>query len=279
MSVCVVTDSTADISSELVAQYGIEVVPLSVTIGDDTMPDGTLTQPEFFARMAKAANLPTTSQPPVGQFVDVYEHALSTFDEVISLHISSKLSGTFDSARQAAEAFQGRVHVFDSRNLSWGLGLQVLYACREAAAGVSAQAVMERLEGVRERVRLIVGLDSLHNLAKGGRIGSVSAFLGSVLDLKVTFTVDAEGSFAPVGRSRGEKAALRNTLDWVSKQMGNATRGRFAVGYAMHPERAQWLADEIRKRFEALDLYVYETGTVIASHTGTGWGIALLPEE
>ncbi len=279
MRFAVVTDSTADITQDLAEERGIQVVPLSLTIGDETMPDMTLTQAEFFQRMNASPRLPTTSQPPIGAFVEAYERALAVADEVISIHISANLSGTFDSARQAAERFAGRVHVFDSRNLSWGLALQVMDAAASAAQGLSVEAALERLDGARERVRLIVGVDSLDNLAKGGRIGAVSSFFGSVLDLKVTFTVDEAGSFKPLGRSRGEKAALRYTLDWIEKQMKGAVKGRFAVGYAMKPERAQWLADEIRRRFEALEMNVYATGTVIATHTGTGWGVALLPED
>ncbi|HSK47953.1 MAG TPA: DegV family protein, partial [Coriobacteriia bacterium] len=206
MSFAIVTDSTSDISAELAAERGIDVVPLSVTIGDETMLDDTLTQTEFFERMASAPRLPTTSQPSVGAFVEVYERALAKAEEVLSIHISSKLSGTFDSATQAAAQFAGRVHVFDSRNLSWGLSLQVLEATAAAAQGLGVAATLERLESARDRTKLIVGLDSLDNHAKGGRIGKVSAFLGAMLDLKVTLTVDSTGAFQPVARSRGEKA-------------------------------------------------------------------------
>lgn len=277
MTFAVVTDSTADLGTELAEEYSIDVVPLSVTINGETLPDGVLTQTEFFDRMNKAPQLPTTSQPSVGTFIDAYERALQKADNVLSVHISSKLSGTVDSASQAAEQFGGRVKVFDSRNLSWGLGWQVLEAAKASAEDVSLESAIERLERARERVRLIVGVDALDNLAKGGRIGRVSAFLGAMLDLKVTFTVDTEGSFAPVGRSRGEKAALRLTLDWIEEQMGDSKSGRFAVGYAMKAERAQQLADAIRERFDAAEVRLYATGSVIASHTGTGWGVAVLP--
>jgi DegV family protein with EDD domain len=277
MGFTVVTDSTADIAPDLAAERGITVVPLSVTIAGETMPDQTLSQDEFFARMRTAPKLPTTSQPSVGEFVDAYERLLKTADEVVSVHISQKLSGTFDSARQAAMEFAGRVHVFDSRNLSWGLAYQVLDAASSAASELSAEAALERLTDARDRVRMIVALDSLENLAKGGRIGRVSAFLGAMLDLKVTLTVDATGAFEPVARSRGEKAALRHTLDWVAGHMGDAEKGRFAVGYAQKKERAEWLAAQIRERFDVVELHIYEAGSVIAAHTGTGWGVTVLP--
>ncbi len=275
----VVTDSTADIAPDIAAAHGITVVPLSVSFGTETFQDQTLGQQEFFDRMRSGATLPTTSQPPVGAFVDAYRTALERADQVISVHISNRLSGTIESARQAAEQFSDKVHVFDSLNLSWGLGLQVVEAARAATEGSSVDQALERLAKARERVRLIVGLDSLDNLARGGRIGQVSAFLGSLLNLKVTLTVDADGAFEPVARSRGEKAALEHTLQWVTEKMGSATKGRFAVGHALSRDRAERIAEELRRRFDVSDLVIYETGSVISTHTGTGWGVALLPED
>lgn len=276
-SFAVVTDSTADIPASIAQQHGIRVVPLSVSFGSDTMADGTLTQPEFFARMAAESQLPTTSQPSVGAFVEAYEKALETAESVVSVHISNRLSGTIESAMQAAEQFPGRVHVHDSLNLSWALAFQVVEAAKLAAEGLSPDAALEHLARVRERVRLIVGLDSLDNLARGGRIGKVSAMLGAMLNLKVTLTVDANGAFEPLARSRGEKAALAHTLEWVAEKMGSARRGSFAVGYAMEPNRAQRLAEELRGRYEIDELVIYEAGSVICTHTGTGWGVAVLP--
>lgn len=275
----VVTDSTADIAPDIAAAHGITVVPLSVSFGTETFPDQTLGQQEFFDRMRSAATLPTTSQPPVGAFADVYRAALERADHVISVHVSNRLSGTIESARQAAGQFSDKVHVFDSLNLSWGLGLQVIEAARSAAEGNSVDQALERLAKARESVRLIVGLDSLDNLARGGRIGQVSAFLGSLLNLKVTLTVDADGAFQPVARSRGEKAAFEHTLQWVTEKMGSATRGRFAVGHALSRDRAERIAEELRRRFDVSDLVIYEAGSVISTHTGTGWGVALLPED
>lgn len=275
----VITDSTADIAPAIASERGIEVVPLAVTIDGETLPDGVLTQEEFFARMSKAPELPTTSQPSVGAFTEAYERALERAENVLSVHISNRLSGTVESARQAAEKFGDRVHVFDSLNLSWGLGWQVLDAAQSAAEGLDVAQALGRLEEARRRTKLLVGLDSLHNLAKGGRIGKVSAFLGSMLDLKVTLTVDDDGAFQPVARSRGEKAALKHTLEWVATQMGGATRGSFAIGYAMKRERAAWLREQIEQRFEIAEMVEYAAGSVICAHTGTGWGVAVRPHD
>jgi DegV family protein with EDD domain len=274
----VVTDSTADIPVEMAAARNVAVVPLTVSFGAENFLDGELTQQQFFDRMKASPKLPTTSQPSVGAFVEVYEKALATAEEVLSVHISSRLSGTIESARTAAEQFAGKVHVYDSKNLSWGLAFQVMEAAKAATEGLSVAAALERVERVRDRVKIIVGLDKLDNLAKGGRIGRVSAFLGSFLDLKVTLTVDSDGAFTPVARTRGEKAALKHTLDWVAEHMGNAKSGAFAVGHALSESRAHDLADAIKQRFDASEMVVYETGIVIATHTGTGWGVIFVPE-
>jgi DegV family protein with EDD domain len=273
----VITDSTSDMPLELAAERGIEVVPLSASFGEETFVDGELTQAEFFRRMDAAPELPTTSQPSVGAFVEAYERVLKTADAVISVHISEKLSGTIDSARQAAEQFPGRVHIFDSRNLSWGLAYQALDAAASAAEGLSVAAALERLEDVRGRVRMLVGVDSLKSLQKGGRIGKVSGFLGSMLDLKVTFTVDENGEFLPLKRSRGDKAAMRYTMEWVAEQMGDARRARFAVQHAMSLDRAEQLRVDIEGKYEAEEMHVVEVGIVIATHVGTGWGVTLVP--
>jgi DegV family protein with EDD domain len=274
----VFTDSTADLSAELCARYGIEVVPLSVTIGDETFPDGTISQEAFFAKMNAAPALPTTSQPAVGTFVDAYERALTSAREIVSIHISSHLSGTMEAARQAAKAFDGRVHVVDSLNLSWGLGWQVLEAARAVAGGLAVTDVLSRVECVRERVQLIVGLDKLDNLAKGGRIGRVAALFGSVLNMRITFCV-RDGIFQPVGRARGTQAILEQTMDWIAEQMGSRKRGAFCVMHAMAPDKAEWLLRAIEERFEVTEMHTAETGAVIATHTGNGFGVAFVPQD
>ena len=274
----VITDSTADLTPELLERYAIGVVPLSVTIGGETFPDGTFTQAEFFERMNAASALPTTSQPPVGAFKEAYERALETAREVVSVHISTHLSGTVEAAREAAKDFGGRVHVFDSLNLSWGLGWQVLEAARAVSEGLSAEEVLRRAEALRDRVHLIVGVDKLDNLAKGGRIGRVTAFLGSVLNMRVTFCV-CDGIFVPVGRARGTSAILAQTMEWIADQMDGRSRGAFCVIHAMAADKAEWLRDAIEARFDVAEMHMAETGTVIATHTGTGFGVAFIPQE
>ncbi len=277
-TVAIVTDSTADLTPDVCERFGITVVPLTLTIDGESMPDGTLSQPEFFARMNAASALPTTSQPAVGAFVEAYESALQTATHVVCVNISSKLSGTFSSALRAAEEFVDKVHVVDSLNLSWGLGLQVVEAAKAATEGLDANAVVRRVERARDRVHMLVGLDSLDNMVKGGRISRVAGAVGGALNVRITIT-PKNGLLTVVKPVRGAKKALDYTIRWLEDRMQGSTRGAFCVMHAMAEDRADWLKQAILERFEPTELYCVETGTAIATHTGTGWGVAVLPEE
>jgi DegV family protein with EDD domain len=277
--IAIVTDSCCDLPRDHVERLGVAVVPLSFTIGGRTYQDGEISSAEFYRLMKAAPELPKTSQPAVGAFVQAYRQALESASEIVSVHVSSKLSGTFESAREAARQIGDRVHVIDSLNLSGGQGLQVLAGARAAEAGATLDAVVGAVGSARDRVSMIVGLDRLDNLARGGRIGRVSAFLGGLLNLKVTLTVGADGAFEPVARTRGTQAALQHTIDWVATKMDGRKRGEFAVAHFEQPESAEWLRDRLETEYEVIEMLLVETGPVIATHCGTGWGVTVLPAE
>lgn len=274
--ICIVTDSIADIPQDVVDELGIKVVRLSFTIADSTFVDGDITLAEFFERIKASGQLPTTSQPSVGMFVEAFEEALTRCREVVCITVSNRLSGTIESAREAARQLGDRVHVFDSLNLSWGEGFQVVAAAKAARAGESLAGVRQAFEQARDRMHMLVGLDTLEYLAKGGRIGRVSAFVGGILNLKVMFTVDKDGAFDPVVRARGGKAALQATVDWLGEHIDAGKRAAFGVLHAESPDKAAWLEQAIRARFNVAELAVIETGPVIATHTGTGWGVTVV---
>lgn len=279
-TVAVVTDSTADIPPRMARDEGITVIRLVTVFPDGTtVRDGDLTQRQFFDLMNAERTLPTTSQPSLGDFSQMYERLLERFAHVVSIHLSNRLSGTLDAARQAAEAFGGRVRVVDSLSLSWGLGWPVVIAARAAKAGAPVDEVVATAERVRDRVRFIVGLDTLENLARGGRIGAVASFAGGLLDLKVLLTVDAEGLLRPVARVRGSKAALRETLEWVRREMHGATTGAFCVVHAMSGDVAAHLRDALAAAYDHAELFVVETGAVLSTHAGAAWAIGFVPGE
>lgn len=272
-SVCIVTDSTSDIPRDVADELGITVIPLTVTIDGQSFSDGDITLEEFFERMNAAPELPTTSLPSLGTFVNTFRSCLDRFSEVVCITISNRLSGTFEAAKEAARTFGDRVHVLDTLNLSWGEGYQVVEAARAARKGATAAEIKERFYALRGKVHMIVGLDKLDNLAKGGRIGKVSALLGGLLNLKVTLTVGEDGAFEPVARARGSKAALQGSLDWVARFIDEKKRAHFAVQHALSPDYAAWLEENIRARFTVGELVVVPAGSVISAHTGTGWGV------
>lgn len=271
--VCIVTDSTSDIPREIAEELGITIVPLTVSIDGELHSDGDMPLEEFFRRMNAASELPKTSQPSVGTFVDTFHDCLERFSEVVCITISNRLSGTFESAMEAARTIGDRVHVLDTLNLSWGEGYQVVEAAKAAASGASVADIKSSFEALRSRVHMVVGLDSLDNLAKGGRIGRVSQLLGGLLNLKVLLTVADDGTFEPVARLRGKKAGLQATVDWVAGVVDEKKRAHFAVQHALSPDAAEWLEAAIRARFNVAELRVIPAGAVISSHTGTGWGV------
>lgn len=276
--IVVVTDSTSDIPADVRERYGIVVVPLMVHFGSDAYTDGVLSQAEFFARMNAAKDLPTTSTPPIGEFVEVYRTALENASHVVSIHISSKLSGTIDAAMNAAREFGDRVRVVDSLNLSMGLGLQVIEAAKAAAAGFDVDSLVQRVESARDRAKMLVGVDSLDNMVKGGRISRVVGAVGGVLDVKVTIT-PKDGKLALERPVRGSKAALQFALRWTEQHLGGEPGGTVAIMHAMADESAEWLREHIVARFDPDEVYLTRVGSVIATHTGTGWGVAVLERE
>lgn len=272
--VCVVADSVGDIPRNLVEELGIIVVPLSFVIEGETFVDGELTMTEFLQRMDASSELPQTSQPSVGAFVEAFEEGLSRCKEVVCITISNRLSGTFESAMEAARKVGDHVHVLDTLNLSFGEGYQALTAARAAFAGESLEGVKQAFERAHRNIHMLVGLDSLKNIAKGGRIGRVSAFLGGVLNMRVSLTVGDDGMFIPVARVRGEKAALEATVNWLAERVSTTKRAEFAVMHCGSPEKAAWLESAVRSRFNVAELLVIEVGPVIATHTGRGWGVS-----
>jgi DegV family protein with EDD domain len=274
--IAIVTDSTSDLPTDWVERHDITVVPLVVIIDGTPFEDGAFTQAEYFERMSELPDLPTTSQPPVGAFAEVYERVLERASSIVSVHISSKLSGTLQSAVEAARQFGDRVSVFDSLNLSGGLGFVTMAAAKAASAGESLKDVMGAAERMRERVRLIVGFDDLTNLERGGRIGKVAKLAGTMLNVKPIIEV-VDGVFEPLARARGTQAQLRRMLEKVAEEVGEKTGGRFIVLHAMAADRAASLRGEIEQRFSPEEIVVQEAGTVISTHTGTGIGIAFVP--
>jgi len=272
----VVTDSTADLSPELVEERGISVVPLTVNLDGQSYLDGVdITAAEFYARLAASGGMATTSQPAPGQFAEVYERLLLDHAEVLSLHISARLSGTYDAARQGAELVaRDRITVIDTGQASMPLALIVLAASGMAAEGTTMEVLLQRLHPIQEAMRVYFMVGTLEYLRRGGRIGRASALLGSVLQVKPVLTIQ-DGQVAPLERVRTQEKALSRVIE-LARQSGGQLCA--LVGHAAAEEHALRIAGALDSVAETL--IVGSLGPVVGAHAGPGTvGVGCYPAE
>jgi DegV family protein with EDD domain len=274
--VAVVTDSTADLAADLVEERGITVVPLTVILdGRDYLDGVDITADEFYVRLAASERGATTSQPSPGRFAEVYEQLLAGHDEVVSLHISSQLSGTFEAATQGAALVDGaRVRVVDTGMVSMPLALMVLAASAMAAQGDDAEAIAARVRPIQERMRVYFMVATLEYLRRGGRIGRANALLGSVLQVKPVLTI-SEGQVAPLERVRTQERALSRVIELAAAMEGPVCA---LVGHATAAEAAERIARALEPHAESL--IVAPLGPVVGAHAGPGTvGVGCYPAE
>ena len=280
MPVAVVTDSTAYLPGELVERYGIHVVPLYVVLAGHSGREGSDISPDEVARALGArGQRVSTSRPTPGDFVAAYRRALAEgADRLVSVHLSSELSGTWDAARLAAsQVGEHIVTVVDTRSAAMGAGFAVLTAARSAAAGADAATVARTAQETADATRTFFVVDTLEHLRRGGRIGSAAAVLGSALAVKPVLHVQ-DGRVVPLEKVRTSARAMNRLV-----QRGVEAAGQGPVSVAVHhlaaPERAERLAAEIRERLPQLrELHVSELGAAIGAHVGPGAvGIVVAP--
>ena len=265
----IVTDSTSDLPQEVVRELQITVVPLQVLFGKESYRDGVdLTSEEFFRRLEESADLPSTSQPSVGDLQQAYEQLSTETDQILSIHLSSGFSGTAQTARLAAESLAGRclIEVIDSRTVSMGLGFAVIAAARAARDGSDLQACAQAASSVLGRLRIAIALDTLEYLRRGGRIGRAQAFLGSLLRLKPILTI-RDGEAYPLTRVRSRRKALQEMLR-ICFDEGDVVEA--AVMYTTTPDDARFLTDEVMQRAPAVRVHSGRMGPVIGVHGGPG---------
>jgi DegV family protein with EDD domain len=269
-TVGIVADSGCDLPHQIVERLGIAVVPLVVSFGSETYEDGELSADEFWRR-ATGLHHPQTSQPSAGTFEEVFERLIAQGKQVLCLTLTSKHSGTFNSACLAALRFGDAVRVFDSLSLSLGLGIQVFEAAQAAWAGCSMQEIMERLENLRERMRLTILLDTLENLRRGGRADGFIAVIDRMtraLNIKAIINV-VDGQLRLLGAARSFKSGLKRVLDLV-EDLGPLEH--LAVVHTRSQRMAEQMADWLAERtgFLRERIWVRETGAALASHAGPG---------
>lgn len=267
----IITDSASDVVGN--KREDLRVLPVSITFGEEEFQDGiNLTHQMFYEKLIECDELPVTSQVPPFAFEKAFREAMETGDQVIAITLSSKLSGTWQSACIAAEGFGGKVRVVDSENASIGQHALVEYALRLKDAGLGIEEIVERLEADKKRIRLIALLDTLEYLKKGGRISKAAAMAGSLLSIKPVIAIQ-RGEVAILGKARGSKQG-NNLLAEQIRQTGGIDFGKpFVLGYT-------GLSDAILRKYikdhesfwkSSVDaLETSSVGGTIGTHIGPG---------
>nr|MDH3163912.1 DegV family protein [Bacillus licheniformis] len=270
-SIKIVTDSTADLSEELLRKYHISVLPLSISIDGTVYRDRFDIQPdEFIEKMESAAELPKSSQPPLGAFIELYEELTADGSEVISIHLSSELSGTYQTAVSASNMVGGNITVIDSMYISKGLGFQVVRAALLAEEGMTAEAIVKDLENLRDRTSLYVTIDHFDNLIKGvphregksGRSAHCSRLSRS------------RGLRTESIRLKKMSGANSQLIRYLTGQFVSAVKGRtvqaIGIAHADALDLAHRLKDSLLEHIPGIDIDIDYTTPIISVHTGKG---------
>lgn len=274
MPVAVVADTTHYLPRELVAANGVHEVSLYVTRGSDAVAEAAIDDYDaFYDALRDAKDLPTTSQPSLGDFLAVYEPLIASGHDIVSLHLSGGISGTVESARQAAEIAVGgsgrRIEVIDSRLACGALGLPILAAAAAVRAGGDVDAVAGRArDAIAALTReFIFAVDTLEYLKRGGRVGSAQAWIGGALKIKPILTLD--GEITPIERVRTSRKAFDRMLA-VADRITEIGSDAWCVQHIQAPEEAHRLAEAAEQRIGTPPVFVSEIGPVIGSHVGPG---------
>lgn len=266
----IVTDSTCDIPKEEIEKTGIHIVPLTIQIDGETFIDGVDIGPEqFYEKMSASNELPKSSQPSPGKFKDLYDELGKDGGKIISIHMTGGMSGTVDSARQAAQMTESDVTVIDSRYIAWALAFQVREAVVLRDKGATVEEIVARLDEVRKNTRLFVVLDTLENMVKGGRIGRGKAMFGSLLNLKPVGNLDT-GEFNPCAKPRSHKQVVKYLFEQFTNDTAGKTVKAIGLSHVLALETmGQPLLDKIAEAGYT-NFNIAFTSPIIATHTGLG---------
>jgi DegV family protein with EDD domain len=273
-SPAIVCDTTAYLTDELIASHGIERISLYVALAGEQRKEIAIADYDgFFERLRASDEGATTSQPSIGDFIEVYEPLLADGRDVISIHLSAGISGTYEAALQAKQRLTDedaggeRIHVVDSGTGCGGMGMLVLAAAAGAEAGRSAGEILERVAETRRELKMWFAIDTLEYLRRGGRIGAARAWLGSALQIKPILTLDVE--ITPVERVRTRRRVFERLVKYAEELKADG-RDAWVVQHIHDPENAQRLVERCREVMGSDPLFVSEIGPVIGAHTGPG---------
>ena len=268
----IVTDSSVTIETELVNQLGITVVPLSVMIDNVVYSDADLKEEGTFLHlMQESKNLPKTSQPPVGVFAEIFEDLSKDGSKILAIHMSHALSGTVEAARQGASLSTADVTVIDSSFTDQALKFQVVEAARLAQEGKDIDEILSQVEEIKNNTELYIGVSTLENLVKGGRIGRVTGLLSSLLNIRVVMQMKND-ELQPIVKGRGAKT-FKKWLDEFTSSLAGRSVAEIGISYSGNSEWAKEMKESLQAYVEK-PISVLETGSIIQTHTGeNAWAI------
>ncbi len=268
--VAVVTDGAAAMPPELVEEYDIAVVPFQLMWEGETLRDGIdITPTQFYRRLRTAKSLPTTSQPLAGDFVRLYSELSKKAEAVVSIHVAKEFTGTYNTALLAAKQVATvPIEVIDSRTATMGQGFLVLEAARAARRGASLSEVVARVKSLIPKVHVLATLDTLEYLRRSGRVPTLKASLGSILNIKPVFHL-YNGQARLYAQVRSKKRAVQIMVEAIPKTAEKESL-HIAVLHADAPGEAEELKAQIVSRFDPPEVYIAEFSPVMGSHTGPG---------
>ncbi len=267
----VMTDSSVQLTPEEIEKYKITVVPLSITIDGKVYTDGVdITRRDFVQKMETAHELPKTSQPSIGLFVQKFKELTADGSHCLGIFLAKSLSGTIDAARQAAEMVDPeKITLVDSRFTDRAEGYQVLAACQDAEAGRSIDEIKAHLKQIQDNMHLDMMVVNLKNIIKGGRLGKLTGRVATLLNIRIALTMK-DGVISIQRKGRGKKFSKKYDDDIVSTIAKLSQVKKVCLSYVDTPELMHQLADRIKNIRPDLDLLVKETSPIIATHAGTG---------
>lgn len=265
----IVTDSTSDLSHQYLEKNDIHVVPLNLTIDGKSYVDQIdITSEDYINKIEEQADV-KTSQPSIGKFIDLYEKLSQEYDEIISIHMSSGLSGTYDTAVQASNMVEGNITVIDSKSISFGLGYQIKYLIQLINTGLSPADIKNKIQDLQSNIKLFVVIGQLNQLIRGGRISKTKGFIGNIMKIKPVGTLE-DGKLEIVHNSRTQNASIKYLKNEIAEFLENHNVRSIGIAHANVIEFVDKIKEQFSEAFNFHDYDVNVTTPVVTTHTGQG---------
>ena len=266
----IVTDSSATMEQQWIEKYNIHVIPLTVMIDNVVYIDGvTVERSQFMGMMEESHSLPKTSQPPIGEFIELYNELGRDGSSIISIHLAQSLSGTVEGARQAANIAEADVTVIDSHYTDQSQAFLVLEAAKMAAEGASKEEIIARVEQMRDhQSKLFMGVANLHNLVEGGRINRVTGMISSFLNIRIMLEM-TDSQLNVIGKGRGEKF-FKRWFEKFKEELQQQEVVQIGISHAGVPELAEFFKRELKELYPDMHIPTLQTTPIVATHSGKG---------